>query len=601
MSVTKYGDAFIKGLEPYGLGRVPGCDRADPRMAEPDAEWRLAWREWRRDLAKVRVEILLAAQEDEQVRAVQRALCAKDPAYWLAIYGTVYEPRPREGEDNDKPFTPFAFQVNLLDWFLAHTASPKKYDGFVSKSRGLGGSWIFCAGAVWAWLHQPWEIHFISFREDKVYQRNDRSSLFGKIEYTIDNLPAWMQPEGFTPEEHMLRLNLYNPVTRAAITGETTTIRSTRSNRKTAIIYDEAGFIEKFPLVYSTGAGTSDHRFCISTETYEQGDDWELEWTAAKEDLPESVWELEWYDNPYQDRLWYAEEKFRHRVNPHLFAVEYERNAAASVDSLLIYPEARHCRKTEQHFDPTKSLIVAIDPGHADDTGIVWGQQIDVEGARGIRWLGSYKRNRVPVDFYAHLLTGIRPEPGDACWPMWTDGGFSERDRRLMAWFRARADAAGTGEWTRFCMDPAGKQEHAGTSFIGLFHKKTAELRQRQWERDGSHGPKPKGIWPNYKFLQEQGNLIVDRVLVTRRFLPASEFSTADPELWRAGDVQEALKRSKYSEGTPRSVSQPKPIHGEESHLRSAVEYACVYAYLGMIDPPKHVARRMLDALKRAA
>jgi hypothetical protein len=38
--------------------------------------------------------------------------------------------------------------------------------------------------------------------------------------------------------------------------------------------------------------------FCISTESYEQGDDWEIHWTAAKRDRPESVWELEWYDNP---------------------------------------------------------------------------------------------------------------------------------------------------------------------------------------------------------------------------------------------------------------------------------------------------------------
>jgi hypothetical protein len=601
-TAAKYGDAYIAGLDGLepGLGVVPGVDPRDPRAREPDAEWRLRWFAWRKRVAKLRAEVQLAALTDATVRAAQHKLCEADWAYLMTMYGWTYDPRIREGEDPDKPFILFAAQANKIAEFQRVCASPRKIDIFDSKARGIGWTDTYAGAAVGAWLFTDWSIHFVSFKEDKVYRRNDRGSIFGKIEYKLERLPEWLLPEGFFVEDHMLRLNLYNPATGAAITGESTTSRTARGDRKTAIVYDECAFIENFTDVFGVGAGTTNHRFGLSTESYQEGDDWERLWTTEKrEGDPARVWEVDWWHNPYQDTAWFAEEQGRWKHDPTGFAREYLRDAEAA-EAGWIYPEVKHCRKTEAHFDPTKSLIVAIDPGHADDTGIVWGQKIAIEGRTGIRWLGSYKRNRVPVDFYAHLLTGIRPEPQDACWGMWTDGGFSERDRRLMAWFAERQDRVrGLEEWVRFCMDPAGAQEHAGSSFIDLFHKKTAELRQRQWAKDGSHGPKPKGIYPNYRFLH--GNLVVDRVLITRRFLPATEFSTADPELWRAEDIQDALRRSRYSESTPRSVSQPKPIHGEESHLRSAVEYASYYLETGGIELPPGKRRRMLDALKRAA
>jgi len=602
---AKYGDAFVPGLEGLepGLGTIPGCDTRDPRFKERDAEWRQRWFERRKQIIRLRTEILIAADGNVALQQAQRELCRKDWAYFLTMYGWTYDPRVRADEDPDKPFVLFACQVNKIQEFQRVCADPAKIDIFDTKSRGIGWSDTYCGAALAAWLSTNWSVHFVSYKEDKVYRRNDRSSLFGKIEYKIERLPDWLMPEGFSIEEHQLRLNLYNPQTGASITGESTTSRTARGDRHTAIIYDEAAFIEHFQDVFDVGAGTTNHRFCLSTESYDEGDDWEQLWTTEKKHGdPQRVWEVDWWHNPYQDRQWYEEEKQRWKTNPDGFAREYERNAEAAQGSRIIYPEARTLRHTPEHYDPTKTLIISLDPGHADDTAIVWGQPIHHEGRQGIRWLGSYKRNRVPVDFYAHLLTGIAPDPTDICWEMWTDQQFSDRDRQLMAWFGQRlGKMSDFQEFVRFCMDPAGKQEHAGTSFHSQFFAKTLQLRVREWEAGGCKGPKPKGISPNYKYLQEQGNLIVDRVLCTRKYLPASEISDANPELWRAEDVQDALRRSLYSESTPRSVSQPKPIHGDESHIRTSVEFASTYLFLGMIDPPKRYAKKMLESLRQAA
>jgi hypothetical protein len=594
---SKHGDAFIPGLAALdpSLGRVPGCNPDDPHFRDPEAAWRTDWFDWRKRIAPVVYDINRHAAADPEFRALELAQCAKDPAYWLTVYGWIYEPRPRAGEDPDKPYFPMAFQVHLLNWFLHHAAQPDKYDGFVSKSRGLGASWIFCAGAVWAWLHTAWELHFISFKEEAVYRRNDRSSLFGKIEYILGNLPGWMMPEGFTDERDHLRLNIFNPRTGAAITGESTTTRATRSKRKTAIIYDEGAFIENFSTTWATGAGTSDSRFGISTESYDEGDDWEVEWLAAKNDLPESVWELEWWENPYQDQKWFEAEKFRHRARPHFFAMEYLRDAEAA-QTTLMYPTAKHLPRTMEHYDPTRSMFVSIDPGRADDTAIAWGQEIHKEGRKGIRWLGSYKRHLVPVDFYAHLLTGIPPEDTDECWPMWVNGEFTDRDKFLMGWFKSRPS------WVSYVMDPAGKAQHTNTgmSFFDIMYRKSAELRRREWERGGRKGEKPKGLPILAELVEGAGNLIDNRRNCTRLYLPATEFSEADPDLWRAGEIQEALRRSKFSEGTPKSVSEPKPIHDDWSHLRTTVEYASVAIFFGWVRPPKNKINRMLDDAARA-
>jgi hypothetical protein len=601
----RYASAFIPGLEALqpGLGTIPGIDTRDPRHKEPDAESRLAWFDWRARAAPIRAQVLLATAGADGARArqVQREFCRRDWSYFTTMFGWTFDPRLRSGEGTHKPFFPFAVQANKIQEVQRLLAAPGKIDTFDSKARGFGWTETYVEANIGAWVFTDAQLHWVSYKEEKVYKRNDKSTIFGKIEYKIQRLPEWFLPAGFVVEDHMLRLNLYNPETGASITGETTTTRTARGDRKLAIFYDEAAFVEGgFLNVYGVGAGTTDKRFVFSTESWDNGTDWETLWQdEQKHGDPQRVWIIDWWHNPYQDTVWYAEEKNRWKSDPHGFAREYERNPEAAATS-LIYPEAKLCRLTPEHHDPAKTLLISIDPGHADDTAISWGQPIRGASGQGIRWLGNYKRNRVPVATYAHLLTGIPPEEGDVCWNMWLAGQFSERERRLMAWFYERhAMAAEHREFVRLCMDPAGNQQHAGVSWYDQFYTTTQELRVRDWEKNGHKGLKPKGLMPNFEFLKDQGNFHVDRIACTRTLLPNSEFSTADPAFWQAEDIQADLRRSSYSVGTVKSVSQPKPLHDDTSHTRYTVEAASVFSIMGMIDPPKRLARKMLDAVGR--
>ena len=554
-------DALIPALEPYNLHVVPGYDAADP-------SWRERWLAWRDGIYVLRDQISEQASKSSAFRAEERRICAEDPGYFAAMYTWIEEPRARAGEDVLKPFVPFAFQIALLQQMAEVSTESSPSDIFVSKARGLGASWTVCQFATWAWLFRPWRGKLVSRKEDLVDKPLDLDSLFGKIDFLLHWLPRWMMPNGYRREDHRLKLLLKNPESGAQITGESTSSKTGRGGRATYVVYDEAAFIPNFHDVFGTGAGTTDHRFAVSSESFEEGDAWWHTWRGAKENTPDLVHELDWWNNPYFDDEWYDAEKARWHHDPEGFSREYERDPFKGFGS-WVYPTARDLPLVDAGFDSSDMLLIGIDPGHADDTAIVWGHPTWSGGNRGVRWLDCYERNLAPVEWYAHLLTGVEPEPGDECWQM----QISSRERDLMAFF-------GTLPWgtdrVRAYMDPAGAQKHSGISFWDLFVKKTAELRRRQ-------NPANRPIAPLYRALQGSARLHDERRNATRRLLAHSEFYDG------AGGrrIREALSNYRFSEPGTKATGEPRPIHNEHSHIVTAVEYVSVYVTLGMADPPK--------------
>src|SRR5690606_17246932 len=137
--------------------------------------------------------------------------------------------------------------------------------------RGLGASWIFCAGALWGYLFREWRGILVSRKEALVDAPRDMNSLFGKLDFMMDFLPRWMKPEGFVRDVHRLKLRLTHPKKRnVSIDGESTSSKTARGARATYIIYDEAAFMEGFKDIWNTGFGTTNHRFAVSTESYEE-------------------------------------------------------------------------------------------------------------------------------------------------------------------------------------------------------------------------------------------------------------------------------------------------------------------------------------------
>lgn len=567
--------SVIPGLVPYGLGNVYG---AGDKFHH---EWRTRNKLWNREVQILRDKISDVAEYDPEFRAAELVLCARDPAYWLTMYAWIEEPRTVKGEPNVKPFVPFEFQVRMLQEFVRMVESPDPRDLYISKARGLGASWLLCAAAYWGWLFRPWRGKLVSRNQQLVDAPLDLDSLFGKIDFLLDWTPGWMLPTGYNRKEHRRELMLLNPVSKARLSGESTTSMTARGARSTYSIYDEAAFIRDFGEVWATGEGTTTHRVALSTESFSVGRAWYDMWTTVRDDaaLRDQLLQLEWWENAYQDQTWYDQTLARTK-DIEKFRREYERNPYEG-SGQFIYEIAREIPDTRRlSMDPTKPLLISIDPGHADDTAIVWGQEIDTYGGQGIQFLGSYERNYAPVEWYAHLLTGIRPIPGDKCYGM--DIGERE-DKELFPFFE---ELPWTGDRVQVFMDPAGAQKHAGQSFFDLFVQATFDLRERRYREliAAGHDPKtlpaPVPIIPMYQAIKGVKNHHEERRNSTRTYLPFCEVnSTIDGKR-----IKTCLINYQMSELTDKSTSEMKPIHSKFSHVVTACEYLFSYMAMGFLD-----------------
>lgn len=596
--------------------RIPALppDLAEvPVWSEGCAAWRPAWRAWSRAMAAYRVRVLDAARANPKLWQVEARLCAEDPAYFIAMWLWIEEPRPRKGEDMVKPFTPFGYQILLTREIAAAIAEPEQADVFISKARGLGATWIVTAVVLWGWLYRTWRLKLVSRKEELVDRPLDVDSMFGRIDFMLEHLPREMLPpglvlEGTAGKRHRNHNMLKHPArgNPSQITGESTTGKTARGARATAIVYDEAAFIKDWNQVFSTGGGTTDHRIAISSESIEEGEDWEETWQAARDeiandpDCKHKLFELDYHHNPYFDEEWREREEARLKAagDPHGFAREYLRQPRAGMTT-YIYPGVDACPDDKAlEYDPGLVLLASIDPGMADDTAIVFAQLAGGLLDRQLRWLDSYQRNQVPAEFYAHLLTGIPPEPGDVCWPL-RKHFEGRRERDLMAWLR---DVPPWG--MRVFMDPAGDQtDMSGLSFLDRLVRTSRGLRQRRYERLlAEHGPEwmernavpaPKSIKPLFEDLYKKNRHDV-RHLALNEFLGFMVFGPKEG----AQQIRYHLRNYKYSDPGGKSTSQPGVLHNEHSHVATACEYLCVYARMGKARPPK---RRDAGDERRAA
>ena len=123
--------------------------------------------------------------------------------------------------------------------------------------------------------------------------------------------------------------------------------------------------------MYATGAGTTKHRFGISSESFSEGYYWYDTWNAVKKIAPSHVQELDFFHNPYFDANWFDGELERWMGHdPEGFKREYLRDPWAGYGQ-AVYPIADSLDTTDEGHDPGVPLLIGIDPGLADDTAIV--------------------------------------------------------------------------------------------------------------------------------------------------------------------------------------------------------------------------------------
>lgn len=183
-----------------------------------------------------RERILENADKHEHFQDKLIKMCSEDSLFWASAFCKMFEPRPLPKTFN---FFPWPHQVPVwkgFERFLGHC------DMGLEKSRGEGASWMAVLIITHKFLYVPqFAAGMISKDEASCIALDNPDSLFWKINWTIQQLPVWMQPNMRYVAKDKTFKNLDNGAT---VTGFAATPNAGTGGRKTVFVLDELG---KFP------------------------------------------------------------------------------------------------------------------------------------------------------------------------------------------------------------------------------------------------------------------------------------------------------------------------------------------------------------------
>lgn len=623
------GEVRIPSLKSWGdahgwddLDLVPAY-RIDGASEHEDPTWRADWFAWRERVLVVRNEVQDRFARDIAFREEEFERCRTDPGWFITIWLWVEEPRPddenltEDGEfDTLKEFIPFAPQGRLVYLTVAILFHPTRYDLFISKARGFGVSYIMAAICFWAWtFKRGFRTRYLSQKLEKADRAHDLDSLFAKIDLFMQYLPDRFIPEGFNrgtkgrAVKHRQSAMFKNPQGGAQITAEATTGDSVRGGRGASVFNDEAAFQEQYKATRATVGGSTRHRIDWSSESFAKGRQWWDAWHTAQKvnkerrekglDPVATVIEIDWYENPYQDQRWYETEQAAYESDGNLeeFATEYLRDPRQH--GTHVYPQVGDCPDTPEWFDKTRMLNAGIDPGMADDCAFVFWQNHFPEGKKKVRWLDSFVRNRLPAEWYAHVMTGIMPIPGDVAYPYAEDLEHSEI-QRMMLWL---GDIP--AHMLTIYGDPAIQSQDTGaSSFRRRFILTSQELSDRRIQGDPEKGIAPdataldvsREIVQPYRSIYLRNNH-PDRRMALRKALAYSEFSLTDG----AQLLKEDIGNVRFGEVTERTSLAPKVRHDRHTHRTSGAEFGMVFDDLLIHDDDVWDGEKVKQEVKKHA
>lgn len=561
--------ALIPGF-PARLAEIPPAPFSadDP---DRDAK-RAAYLAWRGEAVAWRVARQMELVHVPRLQPFERMLCANSPAYFMATWLTVFEPRRRRAGAGRLPFLPFAAQVEAMEALIGSLAKEDAdADVIWSKVRGWGASWIGCVLALWGWLFsdqwptpEPWNVLMVS-RKFEFVDSKQQKSLFAKLRRLIADVPPWMMPEGFDPDHHVQKGFLLNPANLNEIGGESTNANTGRGDRVTWAWVDEAAFIPDFQGLWSTIADTTDHRWGVSTESVDEGPDFYNLRTGDGADFKPFLIESEWWENPLLDDAWLAHQRdVRFAGDPDKFQQEIMRNPYAG-QTTWVYPWAWELAvDPDVRPRPGRHSYVTIDPGFDDATVLIAVQ----EDGPDIDVLGSYANSKMPADFYVPLLKPSLFGEGWEDADEWTwDSTKGERqafvyEAEALAFARL-VDAMG-GSPT-FVGDTYGDNVTGATadSVYSRFAKYGVFVnRDRRGEKDVT------------AYVREARTFKGRREALNERMRRLRFADTRD-----AGRVLDALKKNRYrpQTGRPTTVLAKTPLHDGTSHYVTAMEFLAVH------------------------
>jgi hypothetical protein len=473
----------------------------------------------------------------EQVQQyVERA--KTDPIVYIDRFFYTFDPR------RDNPhlrFRLFDFQKKLINDIKA--AIDGGTDIFIDKSRDMGVTYTILSLFLWYWMYVAGSNFLVGSRkEDYVDNRfgkvrglemsNKEESLFGKMEYMLRKLPAFLLPQGFDIQRHLGYMKLVNPQNGNVIMGESSNRNFSRGGRFKAVLLDEFAFWEEDQSVWGATADTTQCRIVATTAGERPCKAKRLRFGKDGENI--RIIEVAYTLDPRKDVEWAAKERSRRSRED--FAREIERNWETAIHG-IVYTEIAKARVGEYPYVPKWPLYIAWDFG-LDGTALQWWQVNLNNNLK--RLVQAYENRDKPVQYYFPFFG----QPIDSLF------GYTAEELELIRIVGQWKKAIHFGDpdvAKRAYQDQATISTRSLLEQAGIYIQTRPEANDFQTRRDRT------------KVLLQAG-IEVNDTAGTRHFM-------------------ECIQSARYPERTDTSQAVTPitlPIHDQTSHMRTALEYFAV-------------------------
>jgi len=352
-------------------------------------------REMRDEYAR-RARLWQACNDASERRAKALGLAKEDVVWFINNWVFGYDPRNAGTPFPAKvPFVLRPKQEEMVEWL--EDLESDAQNGLIEKSRSEGATFVSLAYGLHHWLFVDGFSMAVGSRKlDLVDKSGNLDSLLPKFRYMLYNLPTWMQPHGFVPDEHDNFCRITNPKIESSIKGEAGANMG-RGGRSTFYLVDEWAHVQQ---QQSVNAAIGDNaRFHVKLSTPSGSQDM---MQTEKHSGRYRVFRLHWQDNPVKNYTakaggeviypWY--EKQKADKDPVSLAQEVDIDYGAAAENVVI---------------PSKWVRAAVEMQASE--GSVWRSGCDVGGTRD-RTVYVHRRGPV-VTRVKPIQVGERRQAGE--------------------------------------------------------------------------------------------------------------------------------------------------------------------------------------------
>ncbi len=475
-----------------------------------------------------RILITEECKTNERLRSTALYQCSKDIIFWFDNFAWTYDPRVTP---SNIPFILHQKQINFIEWLdriLERSRHGEKINALVDKPRDVGVTYTVMGWCLWHYLFDDFVARVGSRKEDYVDNRGETDTLFFKIDYIMDRLPAWMVPAGWQAKRNYMMFA--KPNSDNAISGESANPNFGRGGRKSVTVFDEFGFWEWAKSSWESSGESTNLRLALSTPP-ETGRDSHFYKLLTGQKGKIETFEFDWKDVPSRDDNWLKQQK--ETKSDEEFNREVLKSFEGTVEGKVYASDFRFARLTQADYNPELPLFISWDFG-LDETAMLWLQKDFA--TNWVYIIDSYNHSDEAVDFFIPFVKGEIKSEGHI---------YTPRELEIIQRHKQWKAATHYG-------DPDVSKRAYGANKISA--KDTLEN---------------EGIYIQTHCRDESGHLAIkERTRLLFRRLEVNES--------RCEYFLDAIRNARYpkrQEGSQTTSPIKLPIHDWTSHFRTALEY----------------------------